>query len=246
MVAETACVASFLVFICHLNSISAALSLPRSFLVEGRARTLSVCACRCFCFAEHLLTSRLLSMYVAPSARVASWCAHVHILFRASTLFIAFLFFSHFRDGFMWHSMPFLQVVCISVVCTCYCGHETRLHCTYSELKSGFFLTMCCHQIVLPANRGNGLQVSSVLARRDGKLCLDLTFLNQSPTSISNFLFQLNPQNSFGIVLDGPIKVLCAFPPFLSLSATLLMRCDNSNCPSSPIMTSMRMYPVSR
>jgi len=53
-------------------------------------------------------------------------------------------------------------------------------------------------ELVLPADRGNGMQVSGSFVRSNGQTCIDFTFTNNSGTPLNDFAIQFN-KNSFGL-----------------------------------------------
>eukprot|EP00898_Chlorokybus_atmophyticus_P008524 jgi/Chlat1/8673/Chrsp88S00666 len=60
--------------------------------------------------------------------------------------------------------------------------------------------------ILLPATKGQGLEISGQLAREAGQIVYDLTFSNNSSTVLDGFMIQLN-KNSFGLSPAGPLQV---------------------------------------
>lgn len=58
-------------------------------------------------------------------------------------------------------------------------------------------------EVVLPAERGNGLQVAGAFVRRDGQIYLDFTFSNQTGGVIPGVAIQFN-KNSFGLSPSQP------------------------------------------
>mmetsp|Transcript_20385 Transcript_20385/g.28583 ORF Transcript_20385/g.28583 Transcript_20385/m.28583 type:complete len:886 (-) Transcript_20385:57-2714(-) len=58
-------------------------------------------------------------------------------------------------------------------------------------------------EIVLPADRGNGMQISGSFVRRNGQIFLDLTFTNRSGTPLSDFAIQFQ-KNYFGLAPAQP------------------------------------------
>jgi len=52
--------------------------------------------------------------------------------------------------------------------------------------------------IMLPADQGKGMQISGAFARRDGRLVLDLSFTNFTPSPMGNFVIQFD-KNNFGL-----------------------------------------------
>lgn len=63
--------------------------------------------------------------------------------------------------------------------------------------------------VLLPAERGKGLQISGGFIRRGNDIFFDLNFHNQSPTTIAQFAVQFN-HNSFGV---APANQIIDIPP---------------------------------
>lgn len=60
-------------------------------------------------------------------------------------------------------------------------------------------------EIILPAERGAGMQITGAFFRRDSQVFLDLVFFNQTPSPLSGFAIQFN-KNSY--VLYSPFLIL--------------------------------------
>lgn len=73
--------------------------------------------------------------------------------------------------------------------------------------------------IWLPAEKGKGLEVQGSFSRRNGQICMDMTFTNKAMQAMSGFAIQLN-KNSFGLVPLAPIQV-GQLQPAQSIDATL-------------------------
>jgi len=58
-------------------------------------------------------------------------------------------------------------------------------------------------ELVLPADRGAGMQVTGAFIRKDGQPHLDLTFTNQTGAQMTNLAIQFN-KNSFGLAPSQP------------------------------------------
>jgi len=58
-------------------------------------------------------------------------------------------------------------------------------------------------EVVLPAERGAGMQISAAFARRLGQLYLDLSFTNHTGAPLSDIAIQFN-KNSFGLAPAQP------------------------------------------
>lgn len=60
--------------------------------------------------------------------------------------------------------------------------------------------------IVLPASKGQGLQISAQLIRQDGKVFYSMLLENNSQSLLDGFMIQFN-KNSFGLAAVGPLQV---------------------------------------
>jgi len=58
-------------------------------------------------------------------------------------------------------------------------------------------------EVVLAADKGNGMQVSAAFVRQNGQTVLDMTFSNMSSTPLGEFAIQFN-KNSFGLAPSQP------------------------------------------
>lgn len=58
----------------------------------------------------------------------------------------------------------------------------------------------------LPAEKGKGLEIQGTFSRRNGQVCMDMTFTNKAMQAMSGFAIQLN-KNSFGLVPSAPLQV---------------------------------------
>jgi len=92
-------------------------------------------------------------------------------------------------------------------------------------------------ELVLPAERGYGLQVAAAFSRRDGQLYLDLQLSNHTQVPITGLAIQFN-KNSFSLVPSQPqVPILM---PGQSVDASLLLGTHpnqlNPNPPTSNII----------
>lgn len=73
--------------------------------------------------------------------------------------------------------------------------------------------------VLLPASKGQGLQISAQLVRRDGQIFYSMLFENNSQSLLDGFMIQFN-KNAFGLAAGGPLQV----PPLQpgALARTLL------------------------
>jgi len=66
-------------------------------------------------------------------------------------------------------------------------------------------------EIVLQADRANGMQIAATFIRRDGQIYLDCTFSNQMPSPMSDIAMQFN-KNSFGLAPGSQPNVQVVMP----------------------------------
>ncbi|KAL9242808.1 hypothetical protein vseg_016772 [Gypsophila vaccaria] len=60
--------------------------------------------------------------------------------------------------------------------------------------------------VVLPASKGQGLQISAQLIRRDGQVFYSMMFENNTPSVLDGFMIQFN-KNTFGLAAGAPLQV---------------------------------------
>lgn len=60
--------------------------------------------------------------------------------------------------------------------------------------------------VLLPASKGQGLQISAQVIRRDGQIFYSMLFENNSPSVLDGFMIQFN-KNTFGLAASGPLQV---------------------------------------
>uniref|UniRef100_A0A7N0RDG1 Beta-adaptin-like protein n=1 Tax=Kalanchoe fedtschenkoi TaxID=63787 RepID=A0A7N0RDG1_KALFE len=75
--------------------------------------------------------------------------------------------------------------------------------------------------ILLSASKGQGLQISAQLIRKDGKIFYDILFENNSEKQLDGFLIQFN-KNTFGLAAGQPLQI-APLPPGKSAKISLLM-----------------------
>lgn len=63
--------------------------------------------------------------------------------------------------------------------------------------------------VVLPASKGQGLQISAQLTRQDGQVFYSMLLENNSQSLLDGFMIQFN-KNSFGLAAVGPLQVIVA------------------------------------
>jgi len=95
-------------------------------------------------------------------------------------------------------------------------------------------------EIVLPADRGNGMQISGAFIRRDGQTYLDLTFTNQTGAPMSGLAIQFN-KNSFGLAPAQP-QVPVIMPGQSADSLLVIGTHPNMlNPPNTPVSNAMQI-----
>lgn len=60
--------------------------------------------------------------------------------------------------------------------------------------------------MLLPAAKGQGLQISAQLTRRDGQVFYSMLFENNTELVLDGFMIQFN-KNTFGLAASGPLQV---------------------------------------
>ncbi|XP_021725471.1 beta-adaptin-like protein C [Chenopodium quinoa] len=60
--------------------------------------------------------------------------------------------------------------------------------------------------VLLPAAKGQGLQISAELTRRDGQVFYSMLFENNTQSVLDGFMIQFN-KNTFGLAAGGPLQV---------------------------------------
>lgn len=96
--------------------------------------------------------------------------------------------------------------------------------------------------VLLPAERGKGLQISGGVIRRGNDVIYDLVFHNQSPTTIAQFAIQLN-HNSFGLAPANQILDLPPLSPGQSAPTTVHLvhnGTPTAGTPSSAIQVAIK------
>lgn len=61
--------------------------------------------------------------------------------------------------------------------------------------------------VVLPASKGQGLQISAQLTRQDGQVFYSMLLENNSQSLLDGFMIQFN-KNSFGLAAVGSLQVI--------------------------------------
>jgi AP-1 complex subunit beta-1 len=75
-------------------------------------------------------------------------------------------------------------------------------------------------ELVLPADKGNGLQISAAFVRRDNQAVLELSLNNQSPVGVNGLAMQFN-KNCFGLAPLGVQLNVPIIMPGMSGEATV-------------------------
>lgn len=60
--------------------------------------------------------------------------------------------------------------------------------------------------VLLPAAKGQGLQISAELTRSDGQVFYSMLFENNTQSVLDGFMIQFN-KNTFGLAATGPLQV---------------------------------------
>lgn len=86
--------------------------------------------------------------------------------------------------------------------------------------------------VVLPVSKGQGLQISAQLIRRDGQVFYSMLFENNSQSLLDGFMIQFN-KNAFGLAATGPLQVP-PLQPGTSASTLLPMVLFQNIAPGPP------------
>lgn len=86
--------------------------------------------------------------------------------------------------------------------------------------------------VVLPAAKGQGLQISAQLTRRDGQVFYSMLFENNTQSVLDGFMIQFN-KNTFGLAAGGPLQVP-PLQPGTSASTLLPMVLFQNVAPGAP------------
>ncbi|XP_022095731.1 AP-2 complex subunit beta-like isoform X2 [Acanthaster planci] len=88
----------------------------------------------------------------------------------------------------------------------------------------------------LPAAKGKGLEIGGTFARRQGQICMDLTFTNKAMQQMSQFAIQLN-KNSFGLIPAQPLSIASPLNMNQSLDVTLPLNTNGPIQQMEPLLT---------
>ncbi|XP_042227943.1 AP-1 complex subunit beta-1-like isoform X3 [Homarus americanus] len=77
-------------------------------------------------------------------------------------------------------------------------------------------------QVLLPANRGKGMEITGTFTRKAGAVSMDMTIHNKAMQPITGFAIQLN-KNSFGITPASPLNVPAPLAPNQSIDVSLAL-----------------------
>ncbi|XP_021754200.1 beta-adaptin-like protein C [Chenopodium quinoa] len=86
--------------------------------------------------------------------------------------------------------------------------------------------------VLLPAAKGQGLQISAELTRRDGQVFYSMLFENNTQSVLDGFMIQFN-KNTFGLAAGGPLQVP-ALQPGTSERTLLPMVLFQNVAPGAP------------
>jgi len=86
--------------------------------------------------------------------------------------------------------------------------------------------------VLLDAAKGQGMEISGSLARKNGQVMYDLTFTNKGQMPLSGFMIQFN-KNTFGLTAGAALQVQ-PLSPGQSASTSLLMSTQGAVSPPPP------------
>jgi len=113
------------------------------------------------------------------------------------------------------------------------------------DLLSGldFFSTpqkeVVTKDVVLPADKGAGMQISGAFTRKDGQILLELTFANHTGSPMTGFALQFN-KNSFGMTPAQP-SIPVVMPGQSADCSLLLSSSPNLLNPTPPLSNFMQV-----
>lgn len=81
-------------------------------------------------------------------------------------------------------------------------------------------------EVMLPASKGKGLEVSLTFARRNNEICIDLTLFNKTLMPMVDFGIKFN-KNSFALAAAGPLTIMAPLQPNKSIDVSLSMNTTN-------------------
>ena len=87
--------------------------------------------------------------------------------------------------------------------------------------------------LVLPAAKGNGLQVSTKYSRKNGAAVLELKFENQSASPLSTFALRINPANYLGVSMAAPLQMQGGVAPGGMATTSVALKADGACTASS-------------
>jgi AP-1 complex subunit beta-1 len=82
--------------------------------------------------------------------------------------------------------------------------------------------------LVLPAAKGNGLQVSTRYVRKNGACVTELKFENQSGQALQSIALRLNPANFLGVSMASPLSVSLPLAPGSSTVGSTALKVDGA------------------
>ena len=96
----------------------------------------------------------------------------------------------------------------------------------YSTPALNPFQLVLPKEIVLPASKGKGLEVSATFARRNNEIYMDLTLLNKALLPLKDFAIKFN-KNSFALAPAGQLNIMTPLLPNKSIDVSLAVNTTN-------------------
>ena len=96
----------------------------------------------------------------------------------------------------------------------------------YSTPALNPFQLVLPKEVVLPASKGKGLEVSATFARRNKEVYMDLTLLNRALLPLKDFAIKFN-KNSFALAPAGQLNIMTPLQPNKSLDVSLALNTSN-------------------
>ncbi|CAM8903889.1 unnamed protein product [Rhodiola kirilowii] len=95
--------------------------------------------------------------------------------------------------------------------------------------------------ILLPAAKGQGLQISAQLIRKDSKIFYDILFENNSEKQLDGFLIQFN-KNTFGLAAAQPLQIATLHPgkSVRTLLPMVLLKNMSTGSPSTVLQVAIK------
>ncbi|XP_041347409.1 AP-1 complex subunit beta-1-like [Gigantopelta aegis] len=91
-------------------------------------------------------------------------------------------------------------------------------------------------EVWLPAAKGKGLEITGTFARRNGRIYMELTFMNKAMQAMAGFAIQFN-KNSFGMQQAQPIDIPSPLTPNGTASTSLLLNTQGAVQKMDPLLS---------